>query len=109
MIKRDAQSHTGQSETIRRTESLLQSSNTVTAELLATDLELALTFIKVAEETESSAHARLALGKAQRGYDAVTRFLDRVELSAEQQQAIDERRARLQHRLAAMKSRLHLV
>ena len=96
-------------DTVRQSEATLQASNTLTAELLATDLELALTFIKVAEETESSAHARLALGKAQRGYDTVNRFLDRVALNAEQQQVIDERRDRLQHRLAAMKSRLHLV
>jgi hypothetical protein len=95
------------SETGRQ--AILQTSNALTAELLATDLELALTFIKVAEETESTAHARLALSKAQRGYDTVNRFLDRVALDDEQQHVIDERRSRLQHRLAAMKSRLHLV
>jgi uncharacterized membrane-anchored protein len=97
------------SETGRQSEAIRQASNALTAELLATDLELALTFVKVAEETESTAHARLALGKAQRGYDTVSRFLDRVLLDAAQQQVIDERRSRLQHRLAAMKSRLHLV
>ena len=103
-MKRDVQS-----ETLRQVETIRQASTALTAELLATDLELSLTFIKVAEETESNAHARLALGKAQRGYDSVNRFLDRVELDAEQQQVIDERRSRLQHRLAALKSRLHLV
>jgi hypothetical protein len=110
-MKRDVQSETVRhSEAIRQaSEALTQSSTALTAELLATDLELALTFIKVAEETESSAHARLALGKAQRGYDSVNRFLDRVELDTAQQQLIDERRSRLQHRLAAVKSRLHLV
>jgi hypothetical protein len=97
------------SETVRHSEAIRQTSNALTGELRATDLDLALTFVKVAEETESSAHARLALGKAQRGYDTVNRFLDRVALDAEQRQVIDERRTRLQHRLAAMKSRLHLV
>jgi hypothetical protein len=97
------------SETSRQSEAIRQASTALTAELLATDLELALTFVKVAEETESTAHARLALGKAQRGYDTVSRFLDRVALDAAQQQVIDERRSRLHHRLAAMKSRLHLV
>jgi hypothetical protein len=83
--------------------------NKLIVELLSMDLDLAGMFIKVAEETRSPAHGRLAYGKARRAYDTAVNCLDRAALNADQLRDIRGRCCQLEVRLCEVKARLHLI
>ena len=71
-------------------------------EFLLTDLDIALTFIDVAESTDNIATRQRNHANARRAYDTVVRFMQNLSLD-------DTQRKELAKRLAFVKSRLQKV
>ena len=69
---------------------------------LLTDLDLAMTFMDVADASRSEETTRRNHTNARTAYDAVRRLLEKLMPNADQRQAIDAKLASLKTRLQAV-------
>jgi hypothetical protein len=78
---------------------LIERTNRAGIDFLFTDLEMAFTFLHVAETSTSSQARERNLVKAQEGYRTVLHFLPRVVPSPIQSAELHEMLEKLKHRL----------
>jgi hypothetical protein len=71
-------------------------------EFLLIDLDVASTFMDVAEKTDNEETRQRNLGNARHAYDTVLRLSAKSTLDAEQHEALDAKLTRLKTRLEAV-------
>jgi hypothetical protein len=64
-------------------------------QFIVTELDLALTFLNIAESAEDNDKAARNMEHAWRAYGAATKFLENAKLTAEMSHAIEEKLGRL--------------
>ncbi len=80
----------------------MPASNSTSAELLITYLEVALSFIKIAEDTEELQHAVSACGHARDAYERVTQLLMRCDQESTDHSIVDALRIQVTDGLATL-------
>ncbi|HUB34784.1 MAG TPA: hypothetical protein VMA31_17235 [Bryobacteraceae bacterium] len=83
-------------------DSPFEDSNRIGAEFLITDLDIALTFLDVAQISANEETIRRNRAHARRAYDTVLHLLTKLEIDARQRQTIGERLSKLKARLEAV-------
>lgn len=81
------------------TRQIMEQSERVAVEFLIADLTVALTFLDVAEVTQSRETRLRNLGHARAAYATVLRLLPRISPSAKEQPALETKLAELKDRL----------
>jgi hypothetical protein len=80
--------------------------NQIGVEFLLIDLDLAMTFLDIAETSRIKETTRRNHDNARTAYDTVLRLLDKLRPSLAQRQAIDAKAAILKARLQAVRPQL---
>jgi len=76
--------------------------NRVSVDFLKTDLETALTFVKIARQTRDDLRRKRNCRAARKAYDTVAKFVTKVDLSAESVRMVRLRLAELKKELEAL-------
>jgi hypothetical protein len=84
------------------TRQIVDQSNRIATQFLIADLAVALTFLDVAEVSDSEEARRRNRQNAYAAYDTVLRLLPRISPSEEERPALESRLAALRDRLLAL-------
>jgi hypothetical protein len=84
---------------------LEEQKNALRFEFIATELDLALTFCRTAEATQSASRSRRSIRHAEEAYGSAARFLQGSHLSEPMQQAIQSKIDELQRVLGEVRRR----
>jgi hypothetical protein len=87
---------------VAMSDSPFDNSNRIGAEFLITDLDIALTFLDVAQTSTNQETIRRNREHARRAYDTVVHLMSKIEVDHPERQKIHERLAKLRVRLQAV-------
>jgi hypothetical protein len=82
--------------------SIRAETNRVRADFLKTDLQTALTFVKIAHQTEDDLRRIRSKAAARKAYDTVVNLLPKIPLTAEDNRLVKQTLKRLQLQLKAL-------